>query len=126
MTAAHVMVILTLLGDGQLSAAFVSTESRQNCEMRAKPVEAILKASKTEIRYLQCLPSDFKFDRFTHGPSSSGTHYTYLLSVGDRYLDVARVEDLQACVSLRADAPVRQGVDHYCATSTQRLREDRE
>ena len=121
MSAAHVMVILTLLGNGQLSAAFVSTESKDNCEQRAKTVEAILRSGGSDIRLLRCLPSELRFARFTHESSSAAPRYAYLLSVGENSLDVEPVSDLRRCDSLRSDRLAKPGITRYCVSSTQAL-----
>ena len=121
MGAAHVMLILTLLSDGQLSAAFVSTESKGNCEQRAKAVEAILGSINADIRLLRCLPSELKFARFTHESSSSAYRHVYLLSVGEQSLDIQSVSDLRHCESLRSDKSEKPGITQHCVTSTQAL-----
>ena len=121
MSAAHVMLILTLMSDGQLSAAFVSTESKINCEQRAKAVEAILSSGNTDIRLLRCLPSELQFARFTHESSSTAPRYAYLLSVGESSLDIEPVSDLRRCASLRSVAPEKPDTARYCVTSTQSI-----
>ena len=121
MDAAHVMLILTLLSDGQLSAAFVSTESKSNCEQRARAVGAILSSGNTDIRLLRCLPSELKFARFAHQTSSTAPRYAYLLSVGEHSLDVEPVSDLRRCAALRSDTSNKPGVTQHCVTSTQAL-----
>ncbi len=124
MSAAHVMLILMLLSDGQLSAAFVSTESKSNCEQRAKAVDAILSSGNADIKLLRCLPSEHKFARFAHRTSSSAPRYAYLLSVGENSLGVKPVSDLRHCASLRSDMSENSRVTQYCVTSTQALEDE--
>lgn len=121
MSAAHVMLILTLLSDGQLSAAFVSTESKHNCEQRAKAVGAIIGANNTEIKLLRCLPSELEFTRFVHTSSSATPRYAYLLSVGENSLDVKPVSDLRRCAALLSNTASNSGMTQYCVVSTQML-----
>ena len=42
MSAAHVLLILTLLADGQMSAAFVNTPSAEQCAARGEAIGAVL------------------------------------------------------------------------------------
>ena len=41
MSAAHVLLILTLLADGQMSAAFVNTPSAEQCAARGEAIGAV-------------------------------------------------------------------------------------
>ena len=55
MALGHIMLILTLLADGQLSAAFVSTTDEAACETRATAIGAILKSGGANVQQIQCL-----------------------------------------------------------------------
>ena len=122
MTTAHIMVILTLLGDGQLSAAFVSTGSKQNCEQRALAVRAILTANNTVLERIRCIPSDLKFDRYSHARAAAAPRHAYLLSLGDASLEVVPMSDVQACTRLDHDGRSRPDLVRICVSSTQSLK----
>ena len=121
MTTAHVMVILTLLGDGRLSAAFVNTESKQNCERRAVVVSTILAANNADIQLIRCIPSDLRFDRYSHESAAAAPSHAYLLTLGNASLEVVPMSDLQVCAKLHDDRRSRPGLVRHCVSSSQRL-----
>ena len=121
MNAAYVMVILTLLADGQLSAAFVNTESQARCETRATAVEAILKKGGADVQQIRCVPSALQFTRFSHDNAGTAPRHAYLLSLGEASLALAPVKNAKACRRQRERSAPASGVERHCVTSTQSL-----
>lgn len=121
MSAAHVLVILTLLADGQMSAAFVNTDSPSACEARAASVGAVLKAGGADVKQLRCIPSNLKFVRFSHAKAQSAPRYAYALTLGAGSLALVPQPSVAACDDFlrRSDAP--SVLERLCVTSTQSL-----
>ena len=117
MALGHIMLILTLLADGQLSAAFVSTADRAECEARATGVGAILKSGGANVQKIQCLRGSQKFARFSHASASTAPRHTYSLTVQDGVLTAQPIAKRKAC------QPPQGADQHYCVSSTQALLE---
>jgi hypothetical protein len=113
MKLAFLMIILTLPDNGQLSAAFVNTQTLEECEKRASVVRSILDKGDIEIKQMVCRSSGALFEPFVHGTEGDAERYAYSISFDDRN---ATVEAIASCSA--ADA-AEQG--RYCATSTQKL-----
>ena len=118
MALSHIMLILTLLADGQLSAAFVSTGDRPECEARAVSVGSILKSGGADVQQIQCLQSARQFVKFSHATAATAPRFRYVLTVKDGVLEAAPAESAQACEAARAGSAADQ---YFCVTSTQAL-----
>lgn len=121
MALGHIMLILTLLADGQLSAAFVSTADQAECEARATAIEAILKSGGANVQQIQCLRGSQQFARFSHATASAAPRHAYELTVHDGVLTAQPVATLKDCPPAGADGAANQ---HYCVSSTQTLISD--
>lgn len=123
MNSGVLMIVLTLVDGGGMSAAFVNTASVEECERRGRGVNAILTSQKVSIEALVCRDSEARFEAFTHGGTSAQTH-TYLVTFNDRRAWIARQPDGATCArgTLATDAP--PNTTRYCATSTQKLLTD--
>ncbi|QID19176.1 hypothetical protein G3580_17065 [Nitrogeniibacter mangrovi] len=119
MNTAFVMVILTLLADGQLSAAFVNTPTQAQCEQRAVAVGAILKKGGANVQQIRCIPSELQFTRFSHANAGTAPRHAYVLALGAHALGLTPVDDVAACRAGSAQRPVPEGATRYCVTSTQ-------
>ncbi len=115
MKLGFVLIVMTLLENGQLSAAFVNTESLEECERRAKAVRTILSDQKVPIKDLVCRSSAARFEPFSHGGATSAPAYSYVVSFDDREAWITPRTDDAPCNSDPAK-PIR-----YCATSAQKL-----
>jgi len=116
MNTATVLVILTLLADGQLSAAFVNTDDPATCAERAAAIGAVLRQGGADVQTLRCVPSDLRFTRFSHRDAATAPRHAYRLRLDASRLEVTPVADLARC---RADAAGDDG--RVCVTSTQSL-----
>ena len=66
MKLSFLMIILTMLESGDMSAAFVNTDSLDECERRAKAVSTILAGQNLPIKDLVCLRSEATFVPLSH------------------------------------------------------------
>lgn len=107
------MIVLTFLESGQMSAAFVNTETLEACEKRASAVRSILENGGVAIERLVCRAAQAQFEPFVHGMDEHVERQAYLVSFDG---ETARVEPVASCEA--AGAP---GEARYCATSTQKL-----
>ncbi len=120
MTAlAHVLVILTLLGDGQLSAAFVNTDSRAACEQRSAAIGAVLRQGAAQVQQMRCVASPLRFTRFSHADAATAPRHAYRMTLGEASLDLVAVDNLSYCLSPPGDADRPAGLEIHCVTSTQ-------
>lgn len=113
MTLGFLMIILTTLESGQLSAAFVNTQTLRECEERAATVRSILDSGGIAVERLVCRASRAQFEPFVHGMDDDAERLAYLISFDD---EAAAVEPVASC-----DAVTERGEGAYCATSTQAL-----
>uniref|UniRef100_UPI002FDE71C4 hypothetical protein n=1 Tax=Denitromonas sp. TaxID=2734609 RepID=UPI002FDE71C4 len=114
----HIMLILTLLADGQLSAAFVSTTDEAACETRATAIGAILKSGGANVQQIQCLRGGQQFARFSHATASAAPRFSYELTVQDGVLTANPVAALTDCAAAKTESTANQ---RYCVSSTQTL-----
>jgi len=124
MNTAYLMVILSLLGDGEMSAAFVNTDNLANCQQRAEVIRSILTSAGTDLRRIACVPSALRFEKFSHGAPKDAPRHAYLVELTSRSVSVAPVADIDACQRLRAANPDVAGGQRLCVTSTQKLLAD--
>ncbi|MCZ4303691.1 hypothetical protein O4G98_02995 [Zoogloeaceae bacterium G21618-S1] len=118
MALGHIMLILTLLADGQLSAAFVSTANQAECETRATAIGAILKSGGANVQQIQCLQGSQQFARFSHAAASTAPRHAYELTVIDGILTATPITALADCTAVKTESAANQ---HYCVSSTQTL-----
>lgn len=113
MKTSFLMIILTLAVDDQLSAAFVNTDSLQECRRRAVVVRSILESGNYTIEALACREAEVLFSPFSHAAPADAERYSYRISFDEQVAQIAKVT---ACIADSAPEP-----EHYCATSTQYL-----
>jgi len=113
MSHAFLMIVLTVTGGAQVSAAFVNTATLEDCEKRASIVRGILEKGAIEIRQMVCRSSNVRFEPFVHGSEGDGERYSYLISFDDKEATVAPVASCEMAAVT--------GAGRYCATSAQNL-----
>jgi hypothetical protein len=112
MKLGFLMIILTMLDDGGLSAAFVNTQTLEECRDRAAVVRAILEQGEQPIEQLVCRASQARFEPFVHGADADAERRAYLISIDD---EIATVEPVASC-----DAAAASRDGRHCATATQK------
>ena len=121
MSAAHVLLILTLLADGQMSAAFVNSPSAEQCAARGEAIGAVLRKGGANVQQMRCIPSALRFARFSHADAQTAPRHTYTLSYSDTTLELQPRADLAACQALLEQAGALPAANTLCVTSTQTL-----
>lgn len=111
------MIILTLVDNGQFSAAFVNTATLAECEQRAGVVREILEKGDYPIEQMVCRTSGAEFEPFAHGMEEFAERQSYLISFDDT---TAKVEKVASCDGAKP-AP-----GTWCATSTQKFASEAE
>ena len=118
METAIIMLTLTMLGDGQISGAFVATEGTRNCEQRAKAVRNILTAGGVEILKLACLEGKVSFEKFVHNTPEDAPRYHYLVRYDDNTVEVVAATGKADCLEAVQE---NTGSDQtHCVSSTQK------
>ncbi|AHB49861.1 hypothetical protein W911_02625 [Hyphomicrobium nitrativorans NL23] len=120
MTFGFLMIVMTLLESGQMSAAFVNTASLEECERRAAAVRTILSNGPQPLKDIICRRSDATFEPFSHDTQGAHTH-RYLVSYDDTD---ARITQLSGNDAPCAADPAGQDPakpTQYCAVSAQKL-----
>ena len=121
MNTGIVMIILTLLPGGDLSASFVNTDTLAECEQRLGRIRPILENGKMGLREAGCFRSTAEFDYFDHDPPADAPRHAFLIELESELASVRKLDAPGDCDALLAqeDGPV--GKARYCATSTQAM-----
>lgn len=114
------MIVMTMLEGGGLSAAFVNTASLDECERRAEGLRAILSSQNVPIKDLVCRGSEARFQPFSHGDGSGEAH-RYVVTFDAQQAWVAPQAEGAPCDGAAAAASAPPDTIRYCATSTQKL-----
>lgn len=116
MTPNFLLVILTMMDSGGLSAAFVNTDTFDTCEQRGKVIRSILSQGKIDIRTMKCFKSDLKFKKFSHNTPAKAPRYRYLVTLNGETVTVATMKDAHAC-----NVAVSNNKTTFCTTSSQMI-----
>ena len=121
MDVAHLMIVLSLLADGGMSAAFVNTDNLAHCEQRGKTLRTILTKGGVDVREVACVPSALQFEPFSHGAAPSAPRHAYLVEFQHDTVSVAPIMDIIECESVVAHTAAPPSMRRLCVTSTQAL-----
>ncbi len=119
MEAAIIMLVLTMLDDGQMSGAFVATEGPSNCEQRAKVVRRILSGASIEIRRIACLEGKVSFEKFSHKTPENAPRYHYLVRHDGKSVEILAASNMAACLEALQARGAGAGQAH-CVSSSQK------
>ncbi len=122
MDMAHLMIILSMLADGGMSAAFVNTDNLAHCEQRAKTLRAILTQGGVDVREIACVPSGLEFEPYAHGTAEDAPRHTYLVEFEGESVNVAPIMDMIECESVVAHTAAPPSMRRLCVTSTQTMK----
>ncbi len=120
MKLSFLMIILTMLESGDMSAAFVNTDSLDECERRAKAVSTILAGQKLPIKDLVCRRSEATFEPFSHSGENAGA-YRYIVTFDEREAWVTPRGADAACDGEGASARAPPEPVRFCVSSAQKL-----
>ena len=121
MTETFVMIVLTLMSNGQLSAAFSNAPAKADCQASAKMVGQILTKGGYKIEKIGCYRSSQSFSPYEHGVSDDAPRQTYLVSLDGEKAEIVEHQGLAGCRPALEAMPEEQRASARCATSTQTL-----
>ena len=121
MAETFLMIVLTVMSGGQLSAAFSNAPTEAACMKSSKAVGKILSGAGYEIRTIGCYRSAQSFSRYEHGATDDTPRQTYLVKLGDGKATVTQKDTMAACDAELPSTPRASGTSAYCATSIQTL-----
>lgn len=122
MKTAFLMVILSMMDNGQMSSAYVNAPSEKSCTQKAKIVRAILTKGGVDIREIKCVASPLKFDKFEHKTAANAPRQFYSLRLGDTTAVITSVENLTACKKEQSESKAEGKTKLFCTSSTQALK----
>ncbi|MCP8896227.1 hypothetical protein KYK29_14945 [Shinella daejeonensis] len=128
MNATVVMIILTMLPNGDISSSFVNIDTQEECIERLERIRPILESSEsTETREAGCFRSAAEFTYFDHDPPKDAQRHDLLVSLDGEQASVSRQQNAEDCrQALERLPPPEAGQRHYCTTSTQDMTESGE
>jgi len=115
----YLLLVLTRNGAGDISAAFVNSESLEACRVSQAMVEAIFTNQQIPLLYSDCRLSSQRFTPFEHVNTSRARRYPYLVDLGSSTPKIQSMADWQSC--RRAEQNGDRGSRIHCVSSTQRL-----
>ena len=119
MNTLFLLIVLTQNGAGDINAAFVNTQTLEQCQQKALLVEAVFSSSNIPVIESRCSSSGLRFSEFGHASASSMIRYFYLVKLDEESLQIESMPDWYACMS-RAKQAAGQG-RVYCSSSVQSL-----
>lgn len=117
MNSFFLLILLTQNAAGNVSASFVETNDRQQCEVKQKVVEGIFSTARVKILESRCLPGRYRFSEFGHATSTASTRYFYWIDFNAVPVEITRASDWRSCMAQEA-AIDKAGF--YCANSIQK------
>lgn len=121
MKTAFLMVILSMLDNGQLSSAYVNTPSETSCKQRSNIVRAILTKGGVDIREIKCVASPLKFEKFDHKTAANAPRYFYSIHLDGASATITKLDDLTACKKKQAETKPGGKARLFCTSSTQKM-----
>lgn len=120
MPETFLMIVLTLMSNGDLSAAFSSAPNETACGASQRIVGKILTKAGYKIVRIGCFRSSQTFSPYEHGVPDSAPRQTYFITVSGETATVMQKANLAACKDALDSGP-KQTEASYCATATQTL-----
>ena len=97
MNTAFLLVLLTLGDGGEVSTAFVTTDSLLACQTKSKMLGAVISGVGTKVLENSCFSSDLVFSKFDHHEKDP-TDYHYVISLVDNTVKVIPMKSKMACI----------------------------
>jgi len=115
----YLLLVLTRNGAGDVSAAFVNSESLESCRVSQAMVEGIFVSQGIPLVYSECRPSPLRFTPFEHVDTTRARRYHYLIEPQASTPQIRPVPDWPSCRKAERQGPGERRI--YCASSTQQL-----
>lgn len=122
MPETFLMIVLTLMNGGGLSAAFSSTPDKSKCEMSAKMVGKILTKGGYKISQIGCYKSSQSFSPYEHGVPDDVPRKAYFIRMTGDSANIISENGIKDCQSRLAAKAELAGTSALCVTSTQTLK----
>ena len=97
MNTAFLLILLTTNGNGIPSVSFVNTESEAQCKGKQQMITAIFKAGNIIIDQSRCIPSNIRFSKYSHNPSSASSRYFWIVDLSANSSQLTAMPDLTSC-----------------------------
>ncbi len=117
MKTLFLLIMLTQNGAGDINAAFVNTETLEQCQQKALMVEGVFQASAIPVIESRCIKSDLKFSKFGHASTSTKIKNFYLIHFDEASVQILPMSEWRDCMDQQKKA-VKQG-RVYCSSSVQ-------
>ncbi len=116
MKALFLLVLLSQNGAGDVSAAFVGSDTREGCRQKEALVRGIFSSARIPVLESRCIRSRLRFTPFDHQASSRAERHFYLVQFTPEEVTVEPVDEWRSCRAREAPEAGR-----WCASSVQRL-----
>ncbi len=117
MKTLYLLITLTQNAAGDVNAAFVNTETFQQCQQKSIMVESVFKNSNIPILENRCIKSDMQFSVFGHAENSRNTRHFYLAYFDAATTRIVAMPDWRTCMSQKKNNAEKSRV--YCSSSVQ-------
>lgn len=123
MKTLFLLVILTQNGAGDFNAAFVNTETLEQCQQKAAMLKSVFSATGIPAIENRCIKSALQFSEFNHISIASKIQNYYKISVTDEMVDVAMMPDWRTCMAQQKKNTAQNTEQGkvYCSSSAQSL-----
>jgi len=117
MKTLYLLITLTQNAAGDVNAAFVNTETLQQCQQKALMVESVFKNSDIPVLESRCIESNMQFSEFGHAENSRNIRYFYLTYFNAATTRIVAMPDWRTCMSQKKNNTEQSRV--YCSSSVQ-------
>lgn len=117
MKTLYLLITLTQNSAGDINAAFVNTETLEQCQQKTLMVEGIFKGAKIPVLESRCIKSDMQFSEFGHAANSKNIRHFYLANFNDDGVRIVAMSDWRTCMQQEKNLVEKGRV--YCTSSVQ-------
>ena len=120
MKTLFLLLILTQNGAGDINAAFVNTETMEQCQQKTLLVEGVFSGSDIPVIESRCIKSDLQFSEFGHASTATSIKHFYLIVFDETSVQISPVAEWRTCMERQRNS-VKQG-RVYCSSSVQSIK----
>ena len=121
MSAAYLLILLTMTEAGGINSSFVSTDNLLMCESKSTMLKTIISASGTKVIKSSCFKSDLKFSKFGHKKEGVQATFGYRIALTDEAFDIASLDEGVDCLLDNEKELKESKANTYCTISTQQI-----
>ena len=119
MNTLFLLVLLTQNGAGDINAAFVNTQTLEQCEQKALMIEGVFQAASIPVIEKRCINSPLLFTEFDHVVSSGMIRNFYTVTFSEQSVQVEAIPDWHTCMKKQNTKDIDGKI--YCSSSAQSL-----